>query len=242
MKIEILFPEFCNLFGDSANMRYLEKCLPDAEFIKTPLTDTPKFISEKMDLVYMGPTTEDTQEKIIEKLMPVKEGIRARIQDGTVFLFTGNALEILGKYIENDDGSRIEALGIFDLYAKRDMFHRHNSECLAEFEGMKIMGFKTQFTTCYPASEDKALFKVIKGMGMNMDSKAEGIRENNFFGTYLVGPILLLNPCFTEYLLKLMGEEKPKLAFADTAKEAYDKRLKDFIKNVPDNVGKYKYM
>ena len=36
MKIEILFPEFCNLFGDMSNMRYLKKCLPCAEFIETP--------------------------------------------------------------------------------------------------------------------------------------------------------------------------------------------------------------
>ena len=34
MKIEILFPEFCNLFGDTYNMIYLEKTLPDAEFIR----------------------------------------------------------------------------------------------------------------------------------------------------------------------------------------------------------------
>ena len=27
MKIEVLFPEFCNLFGDAYNMVYLEKTL-----------------------------------------------------------------------------------------------------------------------------------------------------------------------------------------------------------------------
>ena len=32
MKIEVLFPEFCNLFGDAYNMVYLEKTLPEAEF------------------------------------------------------------------------------------------------------------------------------------------------------------------------------------------------------------------
>ena len=30
MKIEVLFPEFCNLFGDAYNMVYLEKTLPEA--------------------------------------------------------------------------------------------------------------------------------------------------------------------------------------------------------------------
>ena len=35
MKIEILYPEFCNLNGDMGNMKYLEKCIPEAEIIET---------------------------------------------------------------------------------------------------------------------------------------------------------------------------------------------------------------
>ena len=38
MIIEILYPEHANLFGDMSNMRYLQACLPDAEFIRTPMT------------------------------------------------------------------------------------------------------------------------------------------------------------------------------------------------------------
>lgn len=34
MKIEILFPEYCNLFGDLGNMMYLKACMPEAEFIE----------------------------------------------------------------------------------------------------------------------------------------------------------------------------------------------------------------
>ena len=30
MKIEILFPEYCNLFGDLGNMMYLKACMPEA--------------------------------------------------------------------------------------------------------------------------------------------------------------------------------------------------------------------
>ena len=55
MKIEVLFPEFCNLFGDAYNMVYLEKTLPEAEFIRTKFSDDVRFTEEKMNLVYMGP-------------------------------------------------------------------------------------------------------------------------------------------------------------------------------------------
>ena len=38
MKIEILYPEICTLYGDKGNTMYLQKCLPDAEFVTTGLT------------------------------------------------------------------------------------------------------------------------------------------------------------------------------------------------------------
>ena len=56
MKIEVLFPEFCNLFGDAYNMVYLEKTLPEAEFIRTKFSDDVRFTEEKMnhDGAYAG--------------------------------------------------------------------------------------------------------------------------------------------------------------------------------------------
>ena len=79
MKIEVLFPEFCNLFGDAYNMVYLEKTLPEAEFIRTKFSDDVRFTEEKMNLVYMGPMTERMQEQVIRKLMPLKEKIQKAI-------------------------------------------------------------------------------------------------------------------------------------------------------------------
>lgn len=110
MKIEILFPEFCNLFGDISNMKYLKKCLPNEEYIETSIEDGPAFLNEDIKFIYMGAMTERTQEKVIKKLMPYKEKINKLIEKGVVFLCTGNALEIFGKYIENEDGSKIDAL------------------------------------------------------------------------------------------------------------------------------------
>ena len=242
MKIEILYPEMAYLFGDNANVLYLEQSLPEAEFIKTAKGEAPKFISEEINLVYLGALTERNQEKAIELLMPHKEAFKKAIDEGTVFLFTGNALEIMGDYIIDDGGKKIPCLGIFEYYAKRDFYHRHNSACLAEFENIKIMGFKTQFTMCYPRTDSNGLFKVIRGIGMNEKTMAEGIRVNNFFGTYLVGPLLILNPEFTKYLMKLIGCENPVPAFEKEAIEAYNKRYEDFLERIPVKPEKYKKM
>ena len=69
MKIEILFPECCNLFGDYGNVLLLKACLPNAEFIETALYETPQFVKDPVDLVYLGSMSEHTQEKVIERLI-----------------------------------------------------------------------------------------------------------------------------------------------------------------------------
>ena len=226
MKIEILFPEFCNLYGDMYNMKYLKMCIPEAEFIETALEEEPKFVKEDVNLIYLGPMTENTQEKVIKKLLPYKERIIELIEKNVVFLFTGNALEILGKYIENEDESKIEGLGIFDVYAKRDMMHRHNSYLIGKYEDIEIIGFKSQFTMMYGNNLETPFIEVEKGIGINKQSKIEGIKKNNFIGTYLIGPMLILNPLFTQKLLKMLGEEK-EIALKEDTMAAYNERIKE---------------
>ena len=111
MKIEILFPEFCNLYGDLANMDYLRRCLPQAEFVETSLQEEPPcWPGKKVDMVYLGPMTERLQEAVLEKLRPLRARIWELIDQDTLFLCTGNALELFGQYIVKEDGSRLECL------------------------------------------------------------------------------------------------------------------------------------
>ncbi len=237
IKIEFLFPEIANLFGEPFNVKYLKNSLQDVEVIETSLTDTPKFITEDVDMIYLGSMSEKSQELVIEKLKNYKTELENYISKNKVALFTGNAMEILGNYIEEDNGNKIEALGLFDFYAKRDMKHRFNTLFLGEFEDsekIKVLGFKSTFSFCYSEKQDNYLFKSIRGCGINKESELEGIRKNNCFGTYLIGPLLVLNPLFTKYIMKLLGEENPKLQFEEEAMECYNKRLEEFEKKETD--------
>ena len=98
--------------------------------------------------------------------------------------------------------------------------------------GETIMGFKTQFTMAYTPDESLGLFKKRKGVGLNKKAAFEGVRFHNFFGTYLVGPILVMNPPFTKYLLGLMGAGDVPLAFEAENMAAYEQRKKDFAEKV----------
>ena len=236
MKIEVLYPEVANLYGDLENITYLKKSCPEIEIVKTHLTDDPLFVSEKPDLVYMGTMTESAQLLVIEKLSEYKEALKARIDDGTLFLITGNALEIFGSSIKDKDGTEVECLGIFPTMAKRDMMNRYNSLWLGTFENMKIVGYKSQFTHSYRDENAKgciypdfqAAFAAERGPGLNPDITGEGIRQNNFIATYIIGPILVLNPPLAKWMLRKMGASAPALAFEEAAMEAYDVRVKEY--------------
>lgn len=227
MKIEILFPSFATLYGEKVAVQYLSQCLDNAEFVYTELTDTPAFASENVDMVFIGSMTEGQQELVIEKLMPYKERINQLIESGVVFLAFGNSLEVFCDRIEDAERT-IPALGIFDLYAKRSMDKRYNSLILGEMEGFKTVGFKSQFSHLYGSNESSFLYKVIRGDGIHPGSQYEGIRRNNFMGTYTLGPFMLLNPDFTKYIFGLLGCPDTPLKYEESIRKAYEIRLKEF--------------
>lgn len=227
MKIEVLFPEFCNLYGDNWNIEYLKKCSDNIEVEYTALTDEIKFVNGEIDLVYMGPMTEKTQEKVIKKLLPYKEKINELIEENKVFLFTGNAFEIFGKYIQNDDESKIEALGIFDFYSKREMLNRYAGMVIGNFNDIELIGYKNQFSQSFGNNSDKYFCETTKGIGLNPDSRLEGIHYKNFFGTYLLGPLFILNPLLVKYFLNLFNLDT-KLAFEQEIMAANKRRIEEF--------------
>ena len=228
MQMEILYPSFANLYGEATAVRYLTQCLPEATIIRTELGQVPAFVNEKVDMVYMGGMTEDQQELVIQELRPYKDRLEERIEQDVVFLMVSNALEIFGRYIQKEDGTKIEALGLFETYAKRNMTMRYNSLVLGHMEGFKLIGYKSQFSHSYGDHTKEFLFEVERGTGINPDSKLEGLRRRNFMATYLLGPLVVLNPPFMKYLLGLLGIQERALPYEDTMKEAFNRRLAEF--------------
>ena len=77
MKIEVLFPEICNLCGDLMNVRYLQQSCPEIEVVETDLKSRPRFLDEEIALVYLGSATERGLELIVQALTPVKAELQA---------------------------------------------------------------------------------------------------------------------------------------------------------------------
>jgi CobQ-like glutamine amidotransferase family enzyme len=243
MKIEVLFPEICNLYGDLANIRYLKACLPEAEIIHTPLQTKPAFLEGDVDLVYMGTTTENGQILALEQLRFYREQILDCIRGGQRFLVTGNAMELFGERIEEDGEEVCRGLGLFAGIARRSSVNRFNSLFVGSFspsgetsdpDPIQVVGFKSQFGHMYAEDGDTgldhlALFTPVRGPGMNRYAGGEGIRIERFLATYVIGPLLILNPPFTRWFLtEYLGAEVGQLAYEEAAMDSYRTRLAEY--------------
>lgn len=234
LTIEVLFPEIANLHGDNASITYLAQCRPDARIVRTSLTDEPAFASSAVDLVYLGPMTEQGQLKAIERLLPYRDRIEALIEAGTAFFFTHNALEVLGTRIRNDEMQYdVAALGIFELEATLSMFGRYSGKVMGTVPEIvgdhPIVGYKSQFSMVTAGSSVAGFLTAQRGIGRNTSTAVEGVRRGNFIGTSLIGPLLVINPHLTKALLvQLDPNTEPVLAHESLALAAYEARLADF--------------
>lgn len=246
MIVESLYPEVANLYGEQANVRYLKQSC-NCTVIETSLNEKPAFLSgEKVDLVYLGTLTERGQELVVERLKPFRDDLVNAIEKGQRFLVTGNALEVFGSGITDldtelmEDGASTftECLDIFHFHTERRMLHRFNSLYHGKFvcsgEGEKsgietdIVGFKSQFTQSYWDEKPEPLFSNVRGEGFGTEKSGEGIWYRNFMATYIIGPLLVVNPPFTKWLMEECGVGEPRLAMEDASMDAYRQRLREY--------------
>ncbi len=228
IKIAHLYYDLMNLYGESGNVkalkRFIEKqgVLAEIHF----LTIGDKIDFEKYDFYYIGEGSEENQKIVLEDLINYKEDIKKAVENGKMFLATGNAMELFGKKIKCQNGSSVNTLGIFDYQAREenrrlvsDLFYEFDE--LSEDKGRNIVGFKN--CSCNIIHNDERMFKF-----------SDNFRHNNFFGMNFVGPVLIRNPYFTNYMLEILFKEKnyEYKVIDDTIEfKAYREYVYNFITN-----------
>ncbi len=197
-----LYYDLMNLYGESGNIKALKKQLEEQGIkVKIDLltiTDTLHF--ENYDFVYMGMGTEENQKLVLKHLLSYKKEIEQAIDSGIFFLVTGNAIELFGKSILTN--KKIKALNLFSFESKQETM-RIVGECIgnAPFLSKPILGFQNRSGVMKNVKE-KAFLNLSKGTGYAPKITQEGITKNHFYGTYLIGPILVRNPELLKYFVK----------------------------------------
>ena len=212
MKITIvhLFNDLMNLYGESGNILALQKSLLsqgiDVEIKNISLNDSLDLTA--VDVIYIGSGTDINKFIALDYLKRHKEEITQAFISNKFFLITGNAIEMFGKSIYSN-GQKLDAINMFDYEVVKSN-SRIVSECVFDFEetSEKILGFENHANEITGITNP--LFTVEKGFGSNKAIKVEGIHLNNFYGTYLIGPLLARNPEFLEYFIKKIVLSKDK--------------------------------
>ena len=220
IKIAHLYYDLMNYYGEQGNVLALKTSIEYAGFkvnVKTLSVDD-EIDFEKYDIFYMGMGTKRNQEIVRKDILKYKDKIE-NVIDKKMFIMTGNSYELFGKKIDDK-----KCLGVLNFESKTT--DRIVGEQVFKSNIIKetIIGFQNRFSS--NNIKDDYLFEVIKGTGNDSESKVEGIHKNNFFGTYLLGPILIRNPYFKDALLKYIGIDKVNTKLVDY--KAYHEYLKNF--------------
>lgn len=194
MKIAYLYYDLLNLYGESGNIKMIDKVLTDNKIkhkiLYVSLEDKLKF--DEYDLVYIGSGTEKNQEIALNNLMNYKKDIKKYIKDNKFFLATGNSIDLFGKFIKRN--KKYNALGIFDYHVETGTRRMADIHIESNIGIKDIYGFIN--TDSYIKNNSNELFN------------SESIKYKNFYGTYILGPILVRNPEFCKYFINsLVGKE-----------------------------------
>ena len=226
IKIAHLYYDLMNLYGEQGNILALSTSLK-RQGVKASvdlLTKNDKMDLAKYDIIYIGCGSEENQEIVRKDILKHKKTWEKVIKKATV-IATGNAWELFGKYI-----GELEALGIFDFNSESSNKRIINEQInKVSFLDMPIVGFQNRGSENNNTGND--LFEVIKGCGNTQNVKVEGIKVNNFYGTYTIGPLLIRNPHLTDYIVKNILDSKdiPYKEILDTPDyDAYNEFIKNF--------------
>lgn len=197
IKIAHLYYDLMNLYGESGNVkalkRFIERQGVECEVHFLTIGDEINF--KKYDFYYIGQGSEKAQDMVLHDLFPYSHAIKEAIKDGKMFLATGNAMELFGTRMRIKDGKPVPCLNIFD-FNSNEAYHRLVSDMFYDFDelpvgkGRKVLAFKNCNTNIMN-NENVRPFKF-----------SDNIHYIHFFGVMSVGPLLIRNPYFTDYLLE----------------------------------------
>lgn len=210
------------MYGENGNMRALVKKLEqeniNVSVIFKSIEDT--YDLSLYDFIYIGTGTDENYKLALADVQKNKDQFIKAIANKQFILVTGNALDLFSD------------AKILNFTSKQVDFRIIGEQVFAtNLISEKIIGFQNR-NRVISSSQEEYLFEVITGTGYNPDAKEEGIHHLNFYGTYLLGPILIRNPYFLDYLIKelLISKSYPYQELPETiAYQAYHEFLKNFV-------------
>ena len=225
IKVLHLYYDLLNLYGEQGNILALKRAFKNqnVEIEVDYLSVQDKIDFKKYDLVYLGSGSTENLLIALEDIKRHKKELKKYIESKKVLLATGNSYLLFGQKINN-----LDALGIFDYYAASSEKMAHES-LMELYQEKDVIGFQNR--EFIVNNKKNHLFKVKEGLCDNLKSEYEGYHEYNFYGTFVIGPLLIRNPHFTNILVKEIMEKNNLIYHEYDDKvlvDAYNQYIKNF--------------
>ena len=226
IKIAHLYYDILNLYGEQGNITALKEAFKEQN-IETQidyLTINDKFNLKEYDLIYIGSGSDENLNIVLEDIIKHKKELKKYIESEKYLISTGNSYLLFGKSIDDK-----ECLDIFPYYAKTNKERLRCHSFMHFNELSPIVGFQNRKYVVQ--NNENHLFKVSNGYGDNLKSEFEGYHYKNFYGTYLIGPLLIRNPHFNDLIVSdiiLKNNYKYHPVIDTPFYQAYYEYLKNF--------------
>ena len=195
-----LYYDLMNLYGEIGNIKALKYNLEkeNVKVVVDKLTINDNIDFSKYDLLYIGSGTENNELMVLNDIKKYKNELKQYIEDNKFIIATGNSIELFGKTIFNK--KEYKALNIFN-YSSKLVDKRIVGDVIIKMKNIKkdIVGFQNRGSII--EDNNYPLFESEHNLG---------ISYKNFYGTYILGPILVRNPELNKYLIGKLLKSKNK--------------------------------
>lgn len=218
-----LYYDLMNLYGEIGNIKALKYSLENAgvKVVIDNLSINDDIDFSKYDILYIGSGTENNELIVLNDIKKYKNELKKYIEDNKFVIATGNSIELFGKTIFNK--KEYKALNIFD-YSSKLIDKRIVGDIIIPMKNVNkdIIGFQNRSSII--ENNNCPLFDSDYTLGINY---------KNFYGTYILGPILVRNPELNKYLVNKLLKSKNKKFKAKNIdlnldKKAYTSYLKTY--------------
>lgn len=225
MNLLFLYYDLMNLYGETGNMRVLERHLRDQGLDITVVGKTlgDELDFSQYDFVYAGSGTEKSQKVAMRHLLQYRDSFAQAVERGVPMLFTGNAFEMLGASVCDGNGTLHQGLGILPFTTTEQGQTRYVADALASCELVEpeVVGFVNKCSQCEGITSP--LFRLSMGYGNMPNGKEEGLHYRNILGTHFIGPVLVKNPALMEWVVNRIGERQEGFTYTPKRYEYEEK-------------------
>lgn len=210
IRVAHLYYDLMNLYGEIGNLKVIEYQLKKQKInvIIDKLSLNDKIEFEKYDLIYIGSGTKKSTLLVLEDLKKYKQQVKEYIENNKFMLVTGNSINVFSKKIGDT-----EALNIFDFNISYS-----NTRLVGDVILDNIIGFQNRDTLI--ENNNNPIF----------NNSEIGIHYKSFYGTYIIGPLLIRNPNFSQKFIKnLIISKKNDFKFRKFDFEIDKKASKSYV-------------